>query len=460
MLNLPAARTPATALTEILIRMKLRSLLPLLLLAMPCALPGQDTGPAAAQRRGRAGRRPVGNGRPAFQRVPRQPQSQRPRTKPKWPSASPKHGSATANRPKPSPCSASRLSRNIPAAPFWKGQALAGLGRFTEALATFAPLLENPAAPHRNETGFTMASLQLALGQPEAALATLATLTRTPDDALTAKARLHQVEILLDLGRPPKRAKPCPPQLPSARRAPARDFPRSPSAPRRRPPGGCRSQFPIPHRSTARPVPPPLPCCGRRPRRRPPAPRELPDAATSFLLSFIQDHPDSPLLEELFQRLLDGLPDTPVADGSHPRTPGPMDHSLRTHRHRRDQHPGFQRRRGMAQHSPPPTNCSPSRSSPVRWDSTASLHPRPAPRPGDSSPASALKTPTTSSPTAPSSKPPAGRWTRERPTVPSACSTPSGKPPIAACMRGEAAFLEARIRLRARRQESGHPAVR
>ena len=77
-----------------------------------------------------------------------------------------------------------------PEAPFWKGQAMAGLGRFTDALATFAPLLENPAAPHRNEAGFTMASLHLAVAQPEAALAVLATLTRTPDEALTARARL------------------------------------------------------------------------------------------------------------------------------------------------------------------------------------------------------------------------------------------------------------------------------
>ena len=51
-----------------------------------------------------------------------------------------------------------------PAAPFWKGLALAGLGRFTEALATLTPLLENPAAPHRNETGFTLASLAVGAG--------------------------------------------------------------------------------------------------------------------------------------------------------------------------------------------------------------------------------------------------------------------------------------------------------
>jgi len=290
--------------------MKLRSLLPLLLLAMSCALPGQDTGPLL-----RKGKDALDAGL--------------------WEMAVLHFNECLANRNLSAPDKAqvaihlaeawirdgkpaealallgqSFVSQH-PAAPFWKGQALAGLGRFTEALATFASLLENPAAPHRNETGFTMASLQLALGLPEAALATLATLTHTPNDALTAKARLHQVEILLDLGQPAEARKTMPAAASiSSSERPLATFLEAHLLLTEGRPADAASIF---QSLIEQPQ-------GQSLQRYHAAAVGLADAllaqgtadtATSFLLSFIQDHPDSPLLEELFQRLRDGLPDPP-----------------------------------------------------------------------------------------------------------------------------------------------------
>ena len=200
-----------------------------------------------------------------------------------------------------------------PEVPFWKGQALARLGRFTEALGAFSPMLENPAAPHRNETAFTMESLQLALGQPDAALATLATLAHTPDDeSLTEKARLHQVEILLDLGRSAEARKTMP------------------AASSIRPGDRPLATFLEAHLLLSEGHPADAATIFQTLVDQPQGQsllhyhaaaigladsliaRKSPEAAANFLLSFIQDHPDSPLLQQLFKHLLDGLPDTPA----------------------------------------------------------------------------------------------------------------------------------------------------
>jgi len=199
-----------------------------------------------------------------------------------------------------------------PETPFWSAQALAASGHFIEAIGTFSVLLENPAAPHRAEATFTLASLQLALAQPDVALATLATLTHSPDQALAATARLQQVEILLDLGRLAEARetlltaasiRPGDPPLASfldANLLLAEGRPSEAAA--------------IFQSLIAQPQ-------GQSLQHYHAAALGLADAllaqhlaaeASSHLLGFIQDHPDSPRLEEMFQRLLKGLPDTPT----------------------------------------------------------------------------------------------------------------------------------------------------
>jgi len=198
-----------------------------------------------------------------------------------------------------------------PEARFWKGLALAGLGRFADAIATLSPILGDPAALHRNEAGFTVANLELALEQPEPALATLANLADTQDPALAATARLYQVEILLDLGRSAEARKAMPPATSvSPGDRPLATFLEACLLLAEDRPADAASSFQTlidqpqgqsVHRYHMAAV-------GFFDALRA---RGTPDAATSFLLSFIQEHPDSPQLEAMFMRLLDGLPDNP-----------------------------------------------------------------------------------------------------------------------------------------------------
>lgn len=83
---------------------------------------------------------------------------------------------------------------------FWKAQALAGCGRLTEAIAALDEGALGKDSPYLGEAMLTKAGLQRALGDPEAALATI-------DDRLrqfpaSPRNRLLKAEILLDQDQP------------------------------------------------------------------------------------------------------------------------------------------------------------------------------------------------------------------------------------------------------------------
>ena len=199
-----------------------------------------------------------------------------------------------------------------PEAPFWKGQAMAALGRVAEAIGTLTPVMGDPAAPHRHEASLTVASLQLALGQPDTALAVLATMARDPDAAVAARARLEQVEILLDRGRAAdaRQTMPAPSTVSPRDRALANFLEAHLLLADGRPAeaaAGFQALIDQPtglslarYHAAAVGLADALSAAGSR------------ENATSFLLSFIQDHPSSPYLEEMFRRLLADLPETPV----------------------------------------------------------------------------------------------------------------------------------------------------
>lgn len=198
-----------------------------------------------------------------------------------------------------------------PESTFWRGQALLVLGRFAEAAETLAPLADNPEFPHHAEAVFTYANLQLALGAPDLALASLDKLADSPQ---SVKARLRQVEILLDQGE-------------------------SAEARRRMPAGESvgESEKPLAAFLDARLlleegraadaaaafqnlVDQPTSLGSRRYHAAAVgladalAATRATDAAAGFLLSFIQEHPDSPQLAAMFDRLLDLLPQKPTAN--------------------------------------------------------------------------------------------------------------------------------------------------
>lgn len=200
-----------------------------------------------------------------------------------------------------------------PEAPFWTGQALAGLGKFAEAVSTLSPIALNPEAPYRNEALFTTANLELALDKSDAALTILSNLASSSSDpALTAKARLHQVEILLELGQTENARQTMPANsLVSPQDLPLATFLEANLLLAENRPSEAASSF-----QTLVDQPQ-----GQSLRRYHQAVIGLADAfrasgtpetATEFLLQFIQSHPDSPQLDAMFKRLQDSLPESPT----------------------------------------------------------------------------------------------------------------------------------------------------
>jgi tetratricopeptide (TPR) repeat protein len=200
-----------------------------------------------------------------------------------------------------------------PEAPFWTGLALAGLGKFTDAVSALSPIALNPEAPHRNEALFTTANLELALDKPNAALTILSTLSSSSSDpALTAKARLHQVEILLELGQTENARQTMPASsLVSPQDLPLATFLEANLLLAEKRPSEAASSF-----QTLVDQPQ-----GQSLRRYHQAvigladafrANGIPETATEFLLQFIQSHPDSPQLDAMFKRLQDTLPESPT----------------------------------------------------------------------------------------------------------------------------------------------------
>jgi len=200
-----------------------------------------------------------------------------------------------------------------PSAAFWLGQALAGLGRFSEAVAEFDAHLALADAPHRLEAALTSANLQLSLDNGSGALGTLATFAETTDPASAARANLQRAAILIDSGFPedarthlPEEANLPPHEIPTARYTRARLLLAE---------GNAEEAAAIFASLLEDPV-------GQSISVNHGAALGLADAirittgteaASRSLLTFLSDQPATPLLAPAFQRLLHWLPEKPVA---------------------------------------------------------------------------------------------------------------------------------------------------
>lgn len=197
-----------------------------------------------------------------------------------------------------------------PEALFWRGQALAAMGRLADALEALLAFSKNPDAPFASETAFTVKSLQLALGKPRAALETLEVFAQKSEPGIAAKARLQQIEILLDL----RRTEQARAIMPDAKSISPGDVPRATFLEARlllaegKPAEATDALQKLLDPSTSQ-------NSGLRQRAAVAMAdtflaRENPQAAIQFLLSFIQENPDSPELDSLFRRLRAAMPET------------------------------------------------------------------------------------------------------------------------------------------------------
>lgn len=202
-----------------------------------------------------------------------------------------------------------------PSAAFWRGQALAGVGRFTEAVAEFDAHLAISDAPHRLEAALTSANLQLSLENGSGALRTLAGFAESATTQEAARANLQRAAILLDSGYPEDARTLFPEEeslpsnaIPTARYTRARlllaegeaedaagifasllEDPVNQSITVNH--GAALGLADAIHATTG------------------------PEAASRSLLTFLTNHPGTPFLDPAFRRLLQWLPENPaIAD--------------------------------------------------------------------------------------------------------------------------------------------------
>ncbi|MEO5714104.1 MAG: tetratricopeptide repeat protein [Luteolibacter sp.] len=195
---------------------------------------------------------------------------------------------------------------------FWKAQAIAGMGRFAEAVEIFSQLLKEPNVPHRVEAGFSKASLQLSLGKSDGALETLSALAGDPNQEIANRARLMEVEILLDLERPAdaRKLKPATAEVAAGDRPLAAFLEANLLLTERRFSEAAtafqalvsqlKGQSLAHYHAAAIGLADALQAQGDS------------ESASKSLLTFIQDHPDSPALGAMFERLQQWLPAVPT----------------------------------------------------------------------------------------------------------------------------------------------------
>lgn len=82
---------------------------------------------------------------------------------------------------------------------FWLGQAMAGMGQFSQATELLAAVAKDPGCPFRSEAAFTASHLHLALAQYDAALQCLTLIQESTNKEIRAESRLRQISILLEL---------------------------------------------------------------------------------------------------------------------------------------------------------------------------------------------------------------------------------------------------------------------
>jgi tetratricopeptide (TPR) repeat protein len=201
---------------------------------------------------------------------------------------------------------------NDPETYFWKSQALAGVGRYREAAEGLSPAMENEKATHRVEALLTRASLQLSLNDQDAAFATLEVLGKTGDAKAIRQAKLRQAAILIDQGKSKEARK----LLPESKSLPPEDLQEQAflNAKLLLTEGKAadaataftllldqpKGQSLLRYHSAILGLADAL------------SQSECTSAAADSLLAAIQLHPDSPLLEAMFKRLQQWLPEQPA----------------------------------------------------------------------------------------------------------------------------------------------------
>ncbi len=206
---------------------------------------------------------------------------------------------------------------SLPETPFWRGLALAGSGRFNDAAESLATIAEQPSHPFIREAALTSASLYLSLGLPDKSLKILKLLETSNKSSDRIDAAFHQAEILIDLGEYEQarnhflKVKEVPKHLiPTAKfldatltltEGKAADAEVIFTELLAKPDGQSTTRYNLAAIGKADAL----------------ASQNKQTIATQFLLTFIQEHPETTALEPMFRRIIDWLPN-PIITTDHP----------------------------------------------------------------------------------------------------------------------------------------------
>jgi len=211
----------------------------------------------------------------------------------------------------------SSMVNQLPGVRFWKGQALAGMGRFADAVESLKEVAAEPTNPFAKEAAFTAASLQLSLATPKQALSTLKLLENAPKEADRIAAIVQRIEILIDMDdfENARALMPKQTQIPLGLKSTI-DFLEARILLAEGKPAEAGAIF---NDLVANPE-------GQTSTRHSHAvigqadslaARDNKAEAMELLLAFIQERPSTPMLEPIFRRVIEWLP-TEIITAAHP----------------------------------------------------------------------------------------------------------------------------------------------
>ncbi|MFT4176179.1 MAG: tetratricopeptide repeat protein [Luteolibacter sp.] len=206
--------------------------------------------------------------------------------------------------------SAPEVEKN-PDSRFWKAQALARLDRPEEAIALFQILALETENRFAVESSLSLANLLLAQNRQTEALEAMDRLIRQSSPEVSLDAKLRKVEILLDYGHPSeaRSAMPAAGEIPEQKR-PFADFLEAQLLLAEGKPAEAAQKFSsllekpegqslIHYHSAALGLVDALQVQGN------------PEEAIRVLIDFLQNHPETPLIESMFDRLIHWMPEKP-----------------------------------------------------------------------------------------------------------------------------------------------------
>ncbi len=209
------------------------------------------------------------------------------------------------------------LLAELPETPFWRGLALAGIGRFGEAVESLSLVTAQPTHPFIREAVLTTASLQLSLGRSDKSIETLKLLQSSSKLSDRIESSIHRMEILIDLGQfeNARALYPSDQEIPKDLQPTAKFIDATLTLAEGKPDRAATLFTELLENPEGQSVTRyNLAAIGKADAL---TAQDKPELATQSLLTFIDENPSSSSLEPMFRRIIDSFPEK-ILSADHP----------------------------------------------------------------------------------------------------------------------------------------------